>query len=80
MRLAGYVTRLGDRRGVLVGKPESKRPLGRPKRRCEDKIKMHFQEVEWGVEGRHGLDLSGSGYGQVAGTCKYGNETSGSIK
>ena len=55
MRLAGHVTRLGDRRGVLVGKPEAKRPLGRPKRRCEDNIKMNFQEVGWGG-GRHGLD------------------------
>jgi len=45
MRLAGHVTRLGDRRGVLVGKPEAKGPLGRPKRRCEDNIKMNFQEV-----------------------------------
>jgi len=31
----------------LVGKPEAKRPLGRPKRRCEDNIKMNFQEVGW---------------------------------
>jgi hypothetical protein len=31
---------------VLVGKPEEKRPLGRPRRRWEDNIKMHLQEVE----------------------------------
>jgi hypothetical protein len=31
--------------GVLVGKPEGKRPLGRPRRRCEDNIKMDFQEI-----------------------------------
>ena len=30
---------------VLVGKPEGKRPMGRPRRRCEDKIKMDLQEV-----------------------------------
>ena len=48
MRFAGHVTRLGDRRDVLVGKPEAKRPLGRPKRRCEDKIKMNFQVVGCG--------------------------------
>ena len=30
---------------VLVGKPEGKRPLGRPRRRCEDNIKMDLQEV-----------------------------------
>jgi len=38
----------GERRGiyrVLVGKPEGKRPLGRPRRRWEDDIKMYLQEV-----------------------------------
>ena len=33
---------------ALVGKPEGKRPLGRPRRRCEDNIKMDLQEVEGG--------------------------------
>jgi len=37
---------------VLVGKPEGKRPLGRPRRRWEDNIKMNLQEVGWG----NGLD------------------------
>ena len=38
---------------VLVGKPEGKRPLGRPRRRCEDNIKMDFEEVGrgWGLDG-----------------------------
>jgi hypothetical protein len=39
---------MGERRGVyrvLVGKPEGKRPLGRPRRRWKDKIKMVLQEV-----------------------------------
>ena len=43
MRWAGHVARMGDVRGVhrvLVGKPEGKRPLGRPRRRWEDNIKM----------------------------------------
>ena len=42
---------LGERRGVhrvLVGKPEGKRPLGRPRRRWENNIKMDFQEVGGG--------------------------------
>ena len=34
--------------GVLVGKPEGKRPLGRPRRRWEDNIKMDLQEVGCG--------------------------------
>ena len=44
---AGHVARMG-RRGVhrvLVGKPEGKRPLGRPRRKWEDNIKMDLQEV-----------------------------------
>jgi len=42
---------MGERRGlcrVLVGKPEGKRPFGRPKHRWEDNIKMHLQEVGCG--------------------------------
>jgi len=44
---------MGEGRGVhrvLVGKPEGKRPLGRPKRRWEDNIKMDIQEVEGGKD------------------------------
>jgi len=42
------VARMGERRGVyrvLVGKPEGKKPLGRPRRRWEDNIKMDLQEL-----------------------------------
>jgi hypothetical protein len=45
------VARTGKRRGayrVLVGKPEGRRPLGRPRRRREDNIKMDLREVRWG--------------------------------
>jgi hypothetical protein len=48
MRWAGKVARMGKERGVhrvLVGKPEGKRLLGRPRRRWEDNIKMDLQEV-----------------------------------
>jgi hypothetical protein len=53
MRWAGHVARMREDRGVhrvLVGKPEGKRPLGRPRRRLEDNIKMDFQEVGGGCE------------------------------
>ena len=43
---------MGERRGiyrVLVGKPDGRRPLGRPRRRWEDYIKMDLQEVGCGV-------------------------------
>jgi hypothetical protein len=42
---------------VLVGKPEEKRPLGRPRRRWEDGIRMDLREFGWGC----GLDSTGSG-------------------
>ena len=48
MRWAGHVARMEEGRGVhkvLVGKPEGKRPLGRPRRRWEDNIKMDLEEV-----------------------------------
>jgi len=50
---------MGARRGVfkvLVGKPEGKRPLGRPRRRWEDNIKMDLQEV--GCEGWDWIELA----------------------
>jgi hypothetical protein len=54
MRWAGNVARMGERRGVyrvLVGKPEGKRPLGRPKGRWENDIEREFQEVGcWGMD------------------------------
>jgi hypothetical protein len=51
MRWAGHLVRMGEERGVhrvLVGKPEGKRPLGRPRCRLEDNIKMDLQEVGGG--------------------------------
>ena len=51
MRWAKHVTRMEEGRSVhkvLVGKPEGKRPLGRPRRRWEDNIKMDLQEVGGG--------------------------------
>jgi hypothetical protein len=52
MRWAGHVARMGERRGVyrvLVRRPEGKRPLGRPRRRWEDNIKMGLREI--GIDG-----------------------------
>ena len=51
MEGAEHVAHMGERRGlyrVLVGKAEGKRPLGRPRRRWEDNIKMDLQEVGCG--------------------------------
>jgi hypothetical protein len=51
MRWAGHVTHKGEERKVykgLVGKPEGKRPLGRPRRRWEDGIRMDLREIGLG--------------------------------
>jgi len=59
MRRAGHVAHMGERRGVhrvSVGKPEGKRPLGRPMSRWQDNIKTYLQEVGWGT--RTGLTLT----------------------
>jgi hypothetical protein len=51
MRWAGYVAPMGEVRGaynILVGRPEGRRPLGRPRRRWEDNIKMDLREIEFG--------------------------------
>ena len=48
MKWVGHVARMGEERGVyrvLVGKPEGRRPLGRPRRRWADNIRMDLQEV-----------------------------------
>jgi len=51
MRWVGHAVHMGERRGeysVLVGKPEGKRPLGRPRHIWEDNIKIDLQEVGCG--------------------------------
>jgi hypothetical protein len=58
MRWAGHVARMGEKRNVcrlLVGKPEGKRPLGRPRRRWIDNIKMGLLEIGLNVEDWIGL-------------------------
>jgi hypothetical protein len=59
MRWAGHVARMGDGRGVyrlLVGRPEGKRPLGRPRRMWEDNIKMDLREI--GINGANWIRLA----------------------
>jgi hypothetical protein len=50
MRWAGHVARMGEKRNayrLLVGKPTGKRPLGKPRRRWVDNIRMDLGEVGW---------------------------------
>jgi hypothetical protein len=50
MRWAGHVAQMGEKRtayGLLVGKPEGMRPLGRPRRKWVDNIRMDLGEVGW---------------------------------
>jgi hypothetical protein len=76
---AGHVARLWYKRGsyrVLVGRPDSKRPLGKRKRRWDDIIKLDLQDVGWG-----GMDwIAVAQDGQVADAREFGNEFSGSAK
>jgi hypothetical protein len=59
MRWAGHVARIGKKRNayrILVGNPEGKRPLGRPRRRWMDNIKMDLRET--GCDGMDWIDLA----------------------
>jgi hypothetical protein len=59
IRWAGNVAQMGEKRNacrILVGKPEGKKPLGRPSRRRMDIIKMHLRERGWG--GMNWIDLA----------------------
>jgi hypothetical protein len=50
MRWAGHVSRMGEMRNayrILVGKPEGRRPLGRPRRKWVDNMKMVLREIGW---------------------------------
>jgi hypothetical protein len=62
MRWAGHVTGMGEGRGVyrvLVGRPEGKRPLGRPRHRWEDNIKMDLREIR--IDGANWIKLAQDG-------------------
>jgi hypothetical protein len=59
LRWAGHVARMGEKRNeyrILVGNPEGKRPLGRPRRRWVDNIKMDLREIVW--DGMDWTDLA----------------------
>jgi hypothetical protein len=59
MRWGGHVARMGEKKNVyriLVGMPEGKRPLGRPRRRRVDNIKMGLREIGW--DGMGWIDLA----------------------
>jgi hypothetical protein len=76
MRWAGLVARMVEKRNayrLLVGKPEGKRLLERPRRRWVDNIKLDLLEIGWGGVGWICL-------AQVESSCECGYEPSGSIK
>jgi hypothetical protein len=59
MRWAGHVARMGEGRGVyriLVGRPEGKKPLGRPRRRWDNNIKMDLRKI--GIDGANWIWLA----------------------
>jgi hypothetical protein len=77
---AGHVAKMGERSNAyrsLVRKPEGKRPLGRPRRRWVDNIRMDLVEVGWGDVDWIGLAQYRV---QMESSCEFGIEPSGSIK
>jgi hypothetical protein len=63
----------------LVGKPERKGPLGRPRHRWEDNIRMDLKEVGWGG-GIDWIDLAPDRVRWGGGACECGNERWDSVK
>jgi hypothetical protein len=79
MRWVGHVTQTGEKRnayGILVGKPEGKRPLGRRICRLVDNIKMNLKEIGWDGMGCITLHRIGT----RGGSCEHCNEPLDSIK
>jgi hypothetical protein len=78
MKWAGHVACGREEKCIntLVGKPEDQKPLGRPRSRWEDNIRMGLRENGLG---ERGLDSSGSGERTEWGPCELGNEPSVSI-
>jgi hypothetical protein len=83
MMWSGHVAWKGEKRNVyklLVLKPEGKRPLGRPRRRWMDNIKMYEYLLEIGLNVVDWIGLAQDRYRWRESSCKLGNEPSGSIK
>ncbi|KAJ4449269.1 hypothetical protein ANN_00667 [Periplaneta americana] len=80
LRWAGHVARMGESRNayrVLVGRPEGKRPSGKPRRRWEDNIKMDLREVEY--DDRDWINLA-QHRDRWQAYVRPGNEPPGSLK
>jgi hypothetical protein len=78
MRWAGHIARMCEKRNayrILVGKPEGRRPLGRPRRRWVNNIKIYLREIGWA--GMYWIDVA---QGPEEDSCEHGNEPSGSVK
>jgi hypothetical protein len=80
MRWEGHIARMGEKRNAYrlwVGKPEGKRPLGRPRHRWVYNIKIDILEIGLSCVDWIGLAQDRDKWGS---SCEYGNEPSGSIK
>jgi hypothetical protein len=77
LRIRPYSTHGGDRNSykILDDKPEGKRPLGRPRRRYEENIKLDHREI-----GREGVDWTGLGQDPATASCEHCNKPSGFIR
>jgi hypothetical protein len=80
MKWAGHMSRVGEGRGVyrvLVWRHEGKRPLGRPRHRWEDNIRLDLREI--GINGANWIQLTQDRV-QWQSFCEHSDEPSGSIK
>jgi hypothetical protein len=80
MGCVGHVARMRETKNayrILMGKPEGKRSLGRPRGRWVDNIKIHLRDI--GCDGMDWIDLA-QDQGPVEGSCEHGDEPSGSLK
>jgi hypothetical protein len=74
MRWAGHVVRMGEKRNaytLLVGKPEGRRPVGRPRRRWLDNIRMDLVEVGWSNVDLIGLTEDRDRWGAIVNSVLY---------
>jgi hypothetical protein len=80
MRWPGHVARIGEKRNayrILVVKPGGKRPLGRPRRRCVDNIKMYLRQIRW--DRMDWIEVARES-GPMGGSSEHGNEPSVPVK
>jgi len=74
-KVVAFVGAMRNLYGDLVGKPEGEGPVGRPRGKSEDSVKVDLKEMGW-----YGVGWINVAQDDTCVSCEHGNETSGSIK